>query len=137
MTSHWSKALWAAGLSAALTVGAALPARAQTAEIALGAIVPSSGPFAEWGRANTVTLQMLEKQVNDGGGRDVTGGMQLDPDAGPREVVAHQPDLLTKDLLGQRARTSDSEHLIGRLAEDGVQCELVGDRRGRLGAQHG
>jgi branched-chain amino acid transport system substrate-binding protein len=69
MTSHWNKALWAAGLGAALTVGAALlPVRAQTAEIALGAIVPSSGPFAEWGRANTVTLQMLEKQVNDGGG---------------------------------------------------------------------
>jgi branched-chain amino acid transport system substrate-binding protein len=68
MSSHWSKALWAAGLSAALTVGAALPARAQTAGIALGAIVPSSGPFAEWGRANTVTLKMLEKQINDGGG---------------------------------------------------------------------
>ena len=68
MTSHWSKALWAAALGAALTVGAALPVAAQTAEIALGAIVPSSGPFAEWGRANTVTLQMLEKQVNDGGG---------------------------------------------------------------------
>jgi branched-chain amino acid transport system substrate-binding protein len=68
MTSHWSKALWAAGLGAALAVGATLPARAQTAEIALGAIVPSSGPFAEWGRANTVTLQLLEKQVNDGGG---------------------------------------------------------------------
>jgi branched-chain amino acid transport system substrate-binding protein len=68
MTSHWGKALWAAGLGATLTVGATLPARAQTAEIALGAIVPSSGPFAEWGRANTVTLQLLEKQVNDGGG---------------------------------------------------------------------
>jgi branched-chain amino acid transport system substrate-binding protein len=37
-------------------------------EIVLGAIVPSSGPFAEWGRANTVTLEMLEKQVNDAGG---------------------------------------------------------------------
>lgn len=37
-------------------------------EVAIGAIVPSSGPFAEWGRANTVTLQMLEKQVNDAGG---------------------------------------------------------------------
>jgi branched-chain amino acid transport system substrate-binding protein len=34
----------------------------------LGAIVPSSGPFAEWGRTNTVTLQMLEKQVNSTGG---------------------------------------------------------------------
>jgi len=39
-------------------------------EITLGAIVPSSGPFAEWGRTNTVTLQMLEKQVNDAGGID-------------------------------------------------------------------
>ncbi|MEP9380011.1 ABC transporter substrate-binding protein [Aquabacter sp. CN5-332] len=37
-------------------------------EIAIGAIVPSSGHFAEWGRANTVTLKMLEKQVNDAGG---------------------------------------------------------------------
>lgn len=39
-------------------------------EVVLGAIVPSSGPFAEWGRTNTVTLKMLEKQVNDGGGID-------------------------------------------------------------------
>jgi branched-chain amino acid transport system substrate-binding protein len=37
-------------------------------ELVLGAIVPSSGPFAEWGRTNTVTLKMLEKQVNDAGG---------------------------------------------------------------------
>jgi branched-chain amino acid transport system substrate-binding protein len=37
-------------------------------EIVLGAIVPSSGPFAEWGRANTVTLKVLEKQTNDAGG---------------------------------------------------------------------
>lgn len=37
-------------------------------EVVLGAIVPSSGHFAEWGRTNTVTLKMLEKQVNDAGG---------------------------------------------------------------------
>jgi branched-chain amino acid transport system substrate-binding protein len=44
-------------------------AQAQTAgQLAFGAIVPSSGPFAEWGRANTVTLKLLEKQVNDAGG---------------------------------------------------------------------
>ena len=43
-------------------------ASAQTRQIELGAVVPSSGPFAEWGRTNTVTLQMLEKQVNDAGG---------------------------------------------------------------------
>ncbi|MGY3622724.1 branched-chain amino acid transport system substrate-binding protein [Bradyrhizobium sp. USDA 10063] len=48
-----------------LGAGSAL---AQAQEIALGAIVPSSGPFAEWGRSNSVTLKMLEKQTNDAGG---------------------------------------------------------------------
>jgi branched-chain amino acid transport system substrate-binding protein len=37
-------------------------------EIAIGAVVPSSGPFAEWGRSNTVTLKILEQQTNDAGG---------------------------------------------------------------------
>ena len=37
-------------------------------QITLGAIVPSSGPFAEWGRSNTTTLNLLEKQVNEAGG---------------------------------------------------------------------
>jgi branched-chain amino acid transport system substrate-binding protein len=37
-------------------------------EIRIGAIVPSSGPFAEWGRTNTVTLKMLEQQINAAGG---------------------------------------------------------------------
>lgn len=55
---------------AAVTLSAmmASSAFAQTREINLGAIVPSSGPFAEWGRSNTVTLKMLEKQTNDAGG---------------------------------------------------------------------
>jgi branched-chain amino acid transport system substrate-binding protein len=60
---------------AALMVGLTLvsigPGSAQSLagrELILGAIVPSSGPFAEWGRTNTVTLKMLEKQVNDAGG---------------------------------------------------------------------
>jgi branched-chain amino acid transport system substrate-binding protein len=37
-------------------------------QITIGAIVPSSGPFAEWGRSNTTTLNLLEKQVNEAGG---------------------------------------------------------------------
>lgn len=37
-------------------------------EIRIGAIVPSTGPFAEWGKTNTITLQMLEKDVNAAGG---------------------------------------------------------------------
>lgn len=34
----------------------------------LGAVVPSSGPFAEWGRGNRVALKLLEQQINDEGG---------------------------------------------------------------------
>src|ERR1700761_4626012 len=68
MTSRWIGVLGAVGLAAALS-GAIASAPAYAAdEIVLGAIVPSSGPFAEWGRTNTATLQMLEKQVNDSGG---------------------------------------------------------------------
>ena len=69
MKSNLIRALYLAGLSTALAATAS-PGLAQQAgrEIVLGAIVPSSGPFAEWGRANTVTLQMLEKQVNSTGG---------------------------------------------------------------------
>jgi branched-chain amino acid transport system substrate-binding protein len=64
--AHLAGALFAA----AALVSALQSAHAQGAgrEIVLGAIVPSSGPFAEWGRTNTVTLKMLEKQVNDAGG---------------------------------------------------------------------
>ena len=70
MTSGLSRALCAAGLSVVLTTVTGGPVFAQQAdrEIVLGAIVPSSGPFAEWGRTNTVTLQMLEKRVNSTGG---------------------------------------------------------------------
>jgi branched-chain amino acid transport system substrate-binding protein len=70
MKSSLSRALCIAGVGAVLSTLAAGGALAQQAdrEIVLGAIVPSSGPFAEWGRANTVTLQMLEKQVNASGG---------------------------------------------------------------------
>jgi branched-chain amino acid transport system substrate-binding protein len=69
MKSGLSRALCVAGLGA-LLIATAGPGFAQQAdrEIVLGAIVPSSGPFAEWGRANTVTLQMIEKQINGGGG---------------------------------------------------------------------
>lgn len=63
------------GLGAAFLFGISLgmmpQAQAQDLkgrEVVLGAIVPSSGHFAEWGRTNTVTLKMLEKNVNDAGG---------------------------------------------------------------------
>ena len=62
------------GLASALIMGVSLgilpTAQAQElkGEVVLGAIVPSSGHFAEWGRTNTVTLRMLEKKVNESGG---------------------------------------------------------------------
>ena len=63
------RAAWLAG-ALVLCMAAAQGADLSGREIRIGAIVPSSGPFAEWGRANTVTLRMLEKQVNDAGGID-------------------------------------------------------------------
>jgi branched-chain amino acid transport system substrate-binding protein len=74
------------GTAMALT-GSAI-ARAED-QITLGAIVPSSGPFAEWGRANTTTLNLLEKQVNEAGG---VGGKKLkiviyDDNAKPAEAA--------------------------------------------------
>ena len=56
------------GLIAAAALAIGLPAAQAQDQIKIGAIVPSSGPFAEWGRSNTVTLNMLEKQINDSGG---------------------------------------------------------------------
>src|SRR5690242_5629613 len=69
MTSKWVRAFYTAVLGTALSAaGGAVYAQQGGREIVLGAVVPSSGPFAEWGRANTTTLQMLEKQVNAAGG---------------------------------------------------------------------
>ncbi len=36
--------------------------------ITIGAIVPASGPNAEWGRKNRIALNMLEERVNEEGG---------------------------------------------------------------------
>jgi branched-chain amino acid transport system substrate-binding protein len=63
-----------ASLCAAIVLPLAIAAAGASAEdlagreIVLGAIVPSSGPFAEWGRSNTVALKMLEQDVNKSGG---------------------------------------------------------------------
>jgi branched-chain amino acid transport system substrate-binding protein len=73
LPSRYSTALsFGAALAAAAALGPQHAAAQAKPEIVIGAIVPSSGPFAEWGRTNTVALKMLEKQVNDAGG--VNGG---------------------------------------------------------------
>lgn len=56
------------GMIAAFALVAGVEVALAENQIKIGAIVPSSGPFAEWGRANTTTLKMLEKQINDAGG---------------------------------------------------------------------
>jgi branched-chain amino acid transport system substrate-binding protein len=57
-----------AALAAAVTLLTGTQAVHAADQIAFGAIVPSSGPFAEWGRSNTTTLKMLEQQINNAGG---------------------------------------------------------------------
>lgn len=50
--------------------------------IELGAVVPSSGPFAEWGQGNTVALKMLQKEINaDGGVKGEEVRIQIHDDA--------------------------------------------------------
>ncbi|MEA2933750.1 MAG: branched-chain amino acid transport system substrate-binding protein [Variibacter sp.] len=70
MISITAKLVWGLGAALALSSAFGTPAAFAQAkpDIVIGAIVPSSGPFAEWGRTNTVALRMLEKQVNDAGG---------------------------------------------------------------------
>jgi branched-chain amino acid transport system substrate-binding protein len=58
----------AGGLIAAAALLTGVQAASAQNQIVIGAIVPSSGPFAEWGRANTATLKMLEQQINQAGG---------------------------------------------------------------------
>lgn len=71
MLANVGRALGLSTLAIGMLLLAAPSAFAQggtSGEVIIGAIVPSSGPFAEWGRSNTVTLMMLEKEVNDAGG---------------------------------------------------------------------
>lgn len=59
------------GLCAAFslsTLGGAGAAGPLTGEVRLGALVPSSGPFAEWGKSNTIALQMVQDDINAAGG---------------------------------------------------------------------
>lgn len=64
----------AAGIAAGAVGGAAAAEQVAQAgrlagqEIRIGAIVPSSGPFAEWGKTNTIALKRLEEEVNAAGG---------------------------------------------------------------------
>lgn len=70
-------------------------------EIRLGAIVPSSGPFAEWGKTNTIVLKMIEDKVNAAGG--IEGGrlriVVYDDGAKPAQAANLERKLGTDDKV--------------------------------------
>jgi branched-chain amino acid transport system substrate-binding protein len=59
-------------LISAATLIVGMPTVQAETQFKVGAIVPSSGPFAQWGRTNTVALNMLERQIYETGG--IKGG---------------------------------------------------------------
>ncbi len=61
--------------------------------------------------------------------------MQLHPDPGPGEVVAHQPDLLAQDLRREGAGRTGAQHPA--VAEHVVQAVPVADPGGRFRVQYG
>ena len=75
-------------------------------ELRLGAVVPSSGPFAEWGRSNTATLRMIEEQVNAAGGVE-----------GARLKITVYDDA---------ARPAQAANLVRKLADDDKVVGLAG-----------
>ena len=102
MASKWKSSCATAVVAAfAGTVIACASAVAQNAarEIALGAIVPSSGPFAEWGRTNTATLQMLEKQLNAAGGGAKYRIVIMDDGARPAQATNNLRKLAGDDKV--------------------------------------
>lgn len=74
--------------------------------VRLGAIVPSSGPFAEWGRTNTVALKMIENQINAAGGVD---GAKL-------KIY----------IYDDAARPAQAANLVRRLAQDDKVLAIAG-----------
>lgn len=66
--------------------------------IQLGAVVPSSGPFAEWGQGNTVALEMLQSEVDSDGGVDGSDvQIQIEDDAADPAQSAN----LVRKLAGE------------------------------------
>lgn len=101
------RAALAAGAALLLPrLGCAQGSRLEGQELRLGAIVPSSGPFAEWGRSNTTTLRMIEEQVNAAGG---VGGARL-------RIVTYD----------DAARPAQAANLVRKLADDDKVLAIAG-----------
>ena len=75
-------------------------------EVKLGAVVPSSGPFAEWGRTNPVALRMVEEQVTAAGG---VGGAKL-------SII----------IYDDAARPAQAANLVRKLADDDKVLAIAG-----------
>lgn len=93
-------AILGAAVAGLLVAGCGDDGSSAEGEVQLGAVVPSSGPFAEWGQGNTVALEMLEAEVNGEGG--VNGqdlGIAIEDDA---------------------ADPAQTANLVRKLADDGV-----------------
>lgn len=74
--------------------------------IKLGAIVPSTGPVAEWGQGNEAVLKMLEDEVNAEGGIE----------GRPLEIV----------IYDSGARPEEAANLVRRLADDEGVLAIIG-----------
>ncbi len=107
--SYWAAAISATALMAGTTSSWAasdVQSAAAPPEIEIGAIVPSSGPFAEWGKANTITLKMLEDKVNAVGG---VNGAKL-------HIV----------IYDDGARPAQAANLVRKLADDDKVLAIAG-----------
>lgn len=74
--------------------------------VKLGAIVPSSGPFSEWGKTNTVALNWLQEQINSDGG---VGGVELQI-----------------EIYDDAAEPDQAANLVRRLAQDDEVLAIAG-----------
>jgi branched-chain amino acid transport system substrate-binding protein len=110
MTSRAARvAVWgfSVAICVSLALGGMLGAQPRGGgEIRFGAIVPSSGPFAEWGKTNTIALRMLERNVNASGG-----------------VAGHRVVFVIYD---DAAQPQQSASLVRKLASDDRVLAIAG-----------
>lgn len=90
----------------AQTGAAQAPPAAAKSELRIGALVPASGPNAEWGKKNTIALKMLEEKVNKAGGVD-----------------GHPVKILIYDTA---QKNDQAANLVRKLAQDDKALAIAG-----------
>lgn len=86
--------------------GAETDGQASSEPIKLGAIVPSTGPVAEWGKGNEAVLKMLQEEVNADGGIE----------GRPLEII----------IYDSGAKPEEAANLVRRLADDDQVLAIIG-----------